>query len=431
MTTPWHQPGRWLANPTYWDPAAVAQRAPSVAPARFIDCTLSEGDDCVGHQMSWNARLGLMRRLSEAGVDEITLPSHATFDEERDIVRAYRRLGLTTPLVAKGPGIEMPLRDGWQDRLRRHADLGAETISPIYKWPFRETLNDFDGDLPKAALIDMIGRSAEFTTTLGVRVVPWIADSMRTRLDTAVAFYRALSDAGVDGVYVVDSRGNSNPAATRVFIEAVREAVRPDCDIYVQHHNDLGLATANALAAVEAGATVTDASVLGIGDRGGCVALEEAAVVYEMYGFPTNIELDRLYELGRFTQEAFGVDLAPWKPIVGENWNKEEGAGHLEGDTDALATIALAPDVVGREFEGVIGSKILFGRERSSALDNDPVFLRRLLADWGAAPTETQFQRILHRARQAVATSYRKHYLTVAEFKEIGMGVMLGEDGDV
>jgi len=81
---------------------------------------------------------------------------------------------------------------------------------------------------------------------------------------------------------------------------------------------------------VEAGADVTDASVLGIGDRGGCVALEEAAVVYEMYGIPTNIKLEKLYELGRYTQRAFGVDLAPWKPIIGDNWNKEEGAGHLE-----------------------------------------------------------------------------------------------------
>jgi isopropylmalate/homocitrate/citramalate synthase len=431
MTTPWHQPGRWLANPSYWRAEAMAERAPVTGTARFIDCTLSEGDDCVGHQMSWNARLGLMRRLSEAGVDEITLPSHATLDEERDIVRAYRRLGLTTPLVAKGPGIEMPLRDGWKERLRHHVGLGAETISPIYKWPFRETLSDFSGGLSKSALIDMIGESAAFSTTLGVRVVPWIADSMRTRLDTVVSFYRALSDAGVDGVYVVDSRGNSNPLATRVVISAIRAAIRPDCDIYVQHHNDLGLATANALAAVEAGATVTDASVLGIGDRGGCVALEEAAVVYEMYGFPTNIDLEKLYELGRYTQEAFGVDLPPWKPIVGENWNKEEGAGHLEGDTQDIATIAIAPHVVGREFEGVIGSKILFGRERSSALNSDPAFLRQLLADWDAEPTEPQFQRILHRARQAVATSYRRHYLTVDEFREISVGVLLGEDGDV
>lgn len=431
MTTPWHQPGRWLANPAYWTQEAINQRVTIDKPTRFIDCTLSEGDDCVGHQMSWSGRLGLMERLSEAGVDEITLPSHATFEEEQDIVKAYRRLGLKTPLVAKGPGIELPLRKGWQDHLRRHAELGAEIITPIYKWPFQDTLRDFDGELTKSAVIEMIGESASFSATLGVRVVPWIVDSMRTRLETAVAFYKALSDAGVDGVYVVDSRGNSNPIATRVYISAIRKAVRLDCDIYVQHHNDTGLATANALAAVEAGATVTDASVLGIGDRGGCVALEEAAVVYEMYGIPTNIKLQNLYELGRFAQDAFGVQLAPWKPIIGDNWNKEEGAGHLEGDVQELATIGVAPEAVGRKFEGVIGAKILFGRERSSSWTSDPVFLRQLLASWDVTPDEEQFQRIVHRARQSVATDWHKKYLTTEEFRAIADGVLMGEDIDV
>jgi 2-isopropylmalate synthase len=427
---PWLQPGRWLANPAYWSDEAQTQRVAVTKAQRFIDCTLSEGDDCVGHQMSWSGRLGLMERLSEAGVDEITLPSHTTIEEERDIVAAYRRLGLKTPLVAKGPGIELPLRDGWQDILKRHVDIGAEILSPIYKWPFQDTLRDFDGDLTKELVVEQLGEGAEFCASLGVKVVPWIVDSMRTKLDTAAAFYGALAKAGADGVYVVDSRGNSNPLATRVYISAIREAVGESCEIYVQHHNDIGLATANALAAVEAGADVTDASVLGIGDRGGCVAIEEAAVVYEMYGIPTNIRLEKLYELGLYAQEAFDVDLAPWKPIVGENWNKEEGAGHLEGDTQELATIGVAPRVVGRSFEGVIGAKILFGRERSSAWSSDPKYLRDLLAEADVQTTEDQFQQIVHRARQAVATS-RRRYLTVDEFLAIADGVVRGRNAHV
>jgi isopropylmalate/homocitrate/citramalate synthase len=144
-----------------------------------------------------------------------------------------------------------------------------------------------------------------------------------------------------------------------------------------------------------------------------------------MYGIPTNIRLEKLYELGLYAQAAFDVDLPPWKPIVGENWNKEEGAGHLEGDTQELATIGVAPQVVGRSFEGVIGAKILFGRERSSSWSSDPKFLRDLVDQSGVAYTEEQFQRILHRARQAVATS-RRRYLTTDEFLAIANGVVLG-----
>src|SRR6185436_5877270 len=141
--------------------------------------------------------------------------------------------------------------------------------------------------------------------------------------------------------------------------------------------------TANALAAVEGGANWIDASVLGIGDRGGCVALEEAAALFEMYGISTGIKLEQLYELCVYVQKAYGLQLPPWKPIVGKNWNKEEGVGHLEGSADAEATIGIAPHVVGREFEAVIGGKILFGRERSSAHSDDPILLRDLMKQWG------------------------------------------------
>jgi isopropylmalate/homocitrate/citramalate synthase len=194
--------------------------------------------------------------------------------------------------------------------------------------------------------------------------------------------------------------------------------------VYVQHHNDLGVATANAMAAVEGGANWIDASVIGIGDRGGCVALEEAAALFEMYGIATGIKLENLYELCLYVQKAYGIKLPPWKPIVGENWNKEEGVGHQEGSGDAESTIGIAPKVIGREFENVIGGKILFGRERSSAHTDDPVFLRDIVRDLGLEVSEEQFQRILNRARAAVATNYDTHYLTFAEFEAICRGVV-------
>ena len=102
---PWYQAGKWLANPAYWDDESKAARAQAPKRIQFIDCTISEGDDCVGHQLNWNTRLGVIERLDAIGVGEITLPSHATFSEERDMVKACRRMGIRTRLVAKGPEI--------------------------------------------------------------------------------------------------------------------------------------------------------------------------------------------------------------------------------------------------------------------------------------------------------------------------------------
>jgi 2-isopropylmalate synthase len=421
---PWHRPGSWLVNPAYWSDEAKALRQEMPRRIRFIDSTLSEGDDCVGHQLNWNTRLELLQRLDKIGLGEITMPSHTNFAEERDLIRACRRLGLKTPLVAKGPGIVPPLRGNWRKNLDQHLLLGCDVISPIVKWPFEDTLSDFAGGLTKQAIVDAIAESISYLKTRGVRVVPWIVDAMRTQTDTACLFFKALSDAGADGVYVVDSRGNSVPLATGVFIRAVRRAVSPDCDVYVQHHNDLGVATANALAAVEAGANWIDCSVIGIGDRGGCVAIEEAAPLFTMYGIETGIDLAALYDLGCLVQKAYGIALPPWKPVVGENWNKEEGEGHLEGAEAAEATIGINPRLVGREFEGVIGAKILFGRERSSAHADDPVFVRELLSRWGPALDEVQYQNVLLRARAAVATAYERHYITVDELRAIYDGVV-------
>jgi isopropylmalate/homocitrate/citramalate synthase len=392
---------------------------------QFIDCTVSEGDDCVGHQLNWNTRLGVIERLDAIGVGEITMPSHVTFSEERDLIKACRSLGIRTPLVAKGPGVRPPLSGDWKSLIDRHIDLGTEVISPIFKWRYEDTIGDFSSGLSKEAIVEAIGESITYMKRQRVRVVPWMEDSMRSTVDTACLFFKAMADAGADGVYTVDSRGNSTPLATRVYISRIRHAVGEQCDVYVQHHNDLGVATANAMAAVEAGASWIDASVIGIGDRGGCVALEEAAALFEMYGIETGIRLEGLYELCCYVRDAYGVVLPPWKPIVGENWNKEEGVGHLEGSSNAEATIGIAPAVIGREFEAVIGGKILFGRERSSAHTDDPVLLRELMRDWGHSPSEEEFQTVLFRARAAVATNYGKHYLTFAEFRAICNGVML------
>ena len=108
-----------------------------------------------------------------------------------------------------------------------------------------------------------------------------------------------------------------------------------------------------------------------------------------------------------------------------EYWNKEEGAGHLEGNGAAEATIGIAPQVIGRQFEAVLGAKILLGRERSSAHTDDPIFGRKIVAEFAMKTTEEQSHTIVLRSRAAVASSDGRHVLTVDEFKSIYEGVVL------
>jgi isopropylmalate/homocitrate/citramalate synthase len=433
--------GKWLVNGLYWEDEALSARPHGSDAIRFIDCTLTEGDDCVGHQLNFNTRLELMRRLDAIGVGEITLPSHTKFAEQVDLANAYRRLNVSSGLNFKGPGVSLPLEGKWQEAIRRAVDnIGPDTLSMAIKYPKKDSFSDFSGGLSKDDVADGIRECVAFAKSLGQRVVPWFLE-MRLPVSTVAGFAAAAVEAGADGVYMVDSRGNCSPLTSRLFIQRVREAVGDEADIYVQHHNDIGLATASALASVEGGATWVDAAVLGISERGGCVALEEAAVALEMYGVSTGIDLTGLYELGKFVQQAFGVPLAPWKPIVGETWCMEEGWGHLsqqgavilaDADVDEVTTAAVgvAPAVVGRSLENVIGGKILFGSERSSASSDVPVFVYQLAEELGFTPSPDELATILLRCQAAVATSYARRYITFAEFEGICRGVVCNGDGD-
>jgi isopropylmalate/homocitrate/citramalate synthase len=297
-------------------------------------------------------------------------------------------------------------------------------LCPAALWPYEATLNDSTGDLSLQEVVDTVQEVIVYAKSHGAKVVPWIGDTMRGSTASACVIARGMVEAGADGVYLVDSRGNSHPIATRRLVRKVREAIGDDVRLYVQHHNDLGVATANALADAEAGADWIDCTVLGIGDRGGTVAFEEAACLFEMYGIKTNINLEGLYDLCCYVRDAFGVALPAWKPIAGDNWNKEEGKGHLEGAHFSEASFGLAPEAVGRKMEMVIGGKILFGKERSSLWTDEPVFVKGVLADWGLTVDQTQLERIILRAQAAVATTRPRFYLTFDEFRTIVDGVL-------
>ncbi len=430
---PGYRPGAWLVNDVYWSDAATDAMPLRRSSIRFIDCTLTEGDDCVGHQLNWNTRLELMRRLDAIGVGAITLPSHTQFEEEVDLARAYRRAGGRTPLAFKGPGLEVPLTNRWRDVLEMAVErVQPAILCPVLKMPMSDLFSDFSSGMTAEDAAGGITEAVGFAKALGVAVVPWLPEG-RIPVSRLVQFAKAVADGGGNGVYLVDSRGNLAPRSTRLIVQQIATAV-PQLQIYMQHHNDLGVATANALAAVEGGASWIDAAVLGISERGGCVALEEAAVLLEMYGVETGVDLSGLYDLGRFVAEAFGVALAPWKPIVGDSWNKEEGWGHLahqgapvpgvDVETDELIGSGVAPSVVGRAYEPVVGSKILFGKERSTSNSDAPIFVSELASALGYDLTETELQRVLHRARAAVATTYDRHYLTYDEFRGICEGAV-------
>lgn len=412
--TPWHVPGKWHAVPAWWEPELQDQLPNLPKEVGLIDCTMAEGPDAVGCHLSWQSRVEIAEKLDEAGVGAITTPGGCSKQEVIDWIKTVKKRGVKAQIVNKVVGFRPPLRPGWKEPIDKFIDMGGDVFEVHSFWGWSEMVSDFSEGVSKEQVIDAIGEAIPYAKSKGVHVNYAHGDQLRHRLSTTLSFYKAAIDAGADSIYLWDSRGNCNPLAAYHLVSKFKE-IAGDRPFYIQFHNDTGMATANSFAAATAGATVLDCSVLGIGDRGGCVALEEIACALEMYGIKTGVKLEKLYELGKFVEQAFGVETQIWKPIVGRGAFMENGWGHGGPDVPSETFSGIGAEVVGRErFKSMLGGNIFSPRHQG--------FWTDMLDIWGYEFTEKDLDAIKERTRDAIIS--RRGSIEIDEFKVICEGVL-------
>jgi len=162
-------------------------------------------------------------------------------------------------------------------------------------------------------------------------------------------------DAGVDRVDVPDTVGVALPRPMFDLIRRIRKEIK--VPIAVHCHDDMGLAVANSLASVEAGAEEVHATINGIGERAGNASLEEiAASLYALYGVETNIKLQEIYKTSQLVSKLTGIPVQPNKAIVGDNAFAHESGIHTHGVSVSPDTYEpLLPEVVGHKRRIVAG----------------------------------------------------------------------------
>lgn len=413
-STPWHVPGKWHAVPGFWEPELQAQLSGKPAQVRLLDVTMAEGPDCVGCHLGWKSCVDLALMLDDAGVAAITTPQAHSFKEETDWIKTVRKNGVKALLINKLTVIRQPLEPGWKDTMQRQWDIGGDVFIMHSMWDWGRMTSDFSKGVTKAQVIDAIQESIRFAKSKGIYVCYSHGDTMRHLLPTLLTFYKAAIEAGADSIYIWDSRGNSNPFASYFMVKKFKELVG-DRPIYIQFHNDLGMATANSFAAAMAGASMMDCSLLGIGDRGGCVPTEEVACALEMYGIKTGIKLEKLYELAQFAEKAFSIETQLWKPIVGRGSFRENGWGHRNpGDPDETSG-GLTPQTVGRgSFESMMSGRVFSER--------DDRFWTDMLDIWGYKHANGDIAEIKERTMHAIIS--RRGAIDMEEFHAICEGVL-------
>ncbi len=260
------------------------------------------------------------------------------------------------------------------------------------------------------------------------RVVEAGADCMfspmdATRTDEAflLEIIGATVAAGADWINIPDTCGVATPTRFAKLVERVVDAAE-GARVDVHTHDDFGLASANALAGYEAGASQSQVSVNGIGERAGNAAYEEVVMALEsLYNLETGIDTTRITELSRLIEAKSEVPIPGNKPIVGANAFAHESGIHAAGvieNSDTFEPGVMTPEMVGAQRELVLGKH------------TGTHSVRQRLIEVGFDPTETEVREVTRRVKDFGAQAQR---VTVAELEKFAreVGVERAEESEV
>ena len=302
-----------------WTGKLNAQAVPkfSLRHVGLYDTTLRDGEQAVGVVFEPEQKLELARLLDEMGVDRIEAGFPRVSDDDRRAIQMILRAGLRAEVW----GFSRALTEDVQAVV----ELGLRFT--VIEAPISDLKLEALG-LSREAVMRRITTSITQAAKEGIRVAFFGVDGSRADLDFFDRIYRAAVDAGAAEVVVVDTLGIATPELAALLVRRAVTLLGAQIPVHFHGHNDFGLATASAVAAVGAGASWIHGTVDGIGERAGNANLAQVALTLDaLYGVETNLKLGRVRQVSAMLRQLAGYQLEPWKPVVGDNlFVRETGA---------------------------------------------------------------------------------------------------------
>jgi isopropylmalate/homocitrate/citramalate synthase len=205
-------------------------------------------------------------------------------------------------------------------------------------------------------MLDRIRAAMRFADEHGIHAAFFGVDSTRAQRDFYDAVYTSAVEAGAKEVVVVDTLGIASPEAVEELVAHTVDLV--EVPVHFHGHNDFGVATASAVAAVRAGAQYVHGTINGMGERAGNANLGEVALTLRaLYGVDTNLRLDRIRAASERVRELSGYELEPWKPLTGDTLFRRESGAVASQFHDPPSIEPYSSELVATERGIVLGKK--------------------------------------------------------------------------
>jgi D-citramalate synthase len=344
---------------------------------KILDTTLRDGEQTPGVSLTTENKLLIAKKIDSLGVDIIEAGSAITSEGERASIKKIANEGLNAEICS-------------YCRIRKE-DIDAALTCDVDSIHLVVPVSDLhiqvklkkDRETVRKMAVEM----TEYAKSHGLIVELSGEDASRADLDYLRSVYNAGIDAGADRLCFCDTVGILTPERSYDIFSDLSLLRAP---ISVHCHNDFGMATANTVAALRAGAGEAHVTINGIGERAGNTSLEEVVMVlYSLYKQETKIDLKSIYTTSHLVSRLCGIPVAPNKAIVGGNAFTHEAGIHVHGLLANTATYEpITPELVGRERRIVLGKHA----GRSSVV--------LALKEMGISVTEKQIDDIVERMKE-------------------------------
>jgi homocitrate synthase NifV len=317
-------------------------------PVKIDDTTLRDGEQTAGVVFANKEKIRIAKLLDEIGIDQIEAGIPAMGGDERDVIEEIAHLGLRASVL------------GWSRAnvgdIKTTLDTGVDAIAISLATSDIHIETKLQKDRPWVLSTIREAVAAAKAQNPNAYVSVNAEDASRTEIGFLVDYANAAKEEGADRLRFCDTIGLMEPFRTYQIVKALRE--ESGLEIEMHTHNDFGMAVANAIAGIHAGATWVNVTVGGLGERAGNAALEEVVMALKYVEGFEQIQFDtkRFRELGEYVAQAAGRTIPAWKSIIGTNMFAHESGIHADGVIKNPKTYEVfAPEEVGLSRQIVIG----------------------------------------------------------------------------